>query len=224
MRRPHVARFVGVVAFCALLTVGCSGSDPTPTATPTATAVATLSPTPTDTSPSATPQTETPVPSAEPPLTDDDPVDPVPFPADLAPDTADASAGALLSPVNLRFGVQEGFDRVVLDLEGTGQPGWFSRYVDEPTADGSGAPVELAGEAYLQTAVKGVIYPTEAGAKEFVGPQRFQPDSAGVVEEVVYGSVFEGQVDVFIGLSSKQPFRVFLLENPTRIVIDIYHP
>ena len=57
-----------------------------------------------------------------------------------------------------------------------------------------------------------------------MGPQRFSPASAGVVKEVVYGDVFEGQAEVYIGLASKQPFRVFLLENPTRIVIDIYQP
>ena len=84
--------------------------------------------------------------------------------------------------------------------------------------------MDLEGTAYLQTTVKGVIYPTEPGAKEYVGSRRFQPASAGVIQEVVYGDVFEGQAEVYIGVSSKQPFRVFLLEDPTRIVIDIYHP
>lgn len=205
-----------------MFTVGCPVGDTEPTATVTATSAAT--PTPAASSPSATVPAETVVPSAEPPLTADDPVDAAPFPADLAPDTANASAGAFLSPVNMRFGVHDGYDRIVLDLEGTGQPGWLSRYVDVPRAEGSGEPVALEGAAYLQTTVKGVVYPTEVGAKEYAGPQRFQPTSGGVVEEVVYGSIFEGQVDVYIGLSSQQPFRVFLLEDPTRIVIDIYHP
>lgn len=205
-----------------MLTAGCTGGDPEPTATVAATSAAT--PTPAASSPSATVPAEPVVPSAEAPLTADDPVDAAPFPADLAPDTADASAGAFLSPVSMRFGVHDGYDRIVLDLEGTGQPGWLSQYVDVPRAEGSGEPVALAGAATLQATVKGVVYPTEVGAKEYAGPQRFQPMSAGVVEEVVYGSIFEGQAEVYIGLSSKQPFRVFLLENPTRIVIDIYHP
>lgn len=222
MRRLHLARVLAVAAVSAMLTAGCTGGDPEPTATPTPTPA--LTQTPTDSSPSATPPTETVVPSPAPPLTADDPVDDAPFPADLAPDTADASAGAFLSPVNMRFGVHDGYDRVVLDLEGSGQPGWLSKYVDVPRAEGSGEPVALAGAAYLQTTVKGVVYPTEVGAKEYVGPMRFQPASAGVVEEVVYGAIFEGQAEVYIGLSSQQPFRVFLLENPARVVIDIYHP
>ncbi len=222
MRRPYLARVLAVAAVSAMVTAGCTGGDPEPAATVTATSAAT--PTPTASSPSATPPTETVVPSPEPPLTADDPVDAAPFPADLAPDTADASAAVFLSPVNLRFGVHDGYDRLVLDLEGTGQPGWLSEYVDDPRAEGSGATINLEGTAYLQTTVKGVVYPTESGAQDYVGPMRFQPASAGVIEEVVYGSIFEGQAEVYIGLSSKQPFRVFLLEDPTRIVIDIYHP
>jgi hypothetical protein len=222
MRRHHLTRILAVAAVGAMFTAGCTGSDPVTTATVTATDDAT--PTSAAASPSATAPTETVVPSTGAPSNADDPVDAAPFPADLAPDTADSSSGAFLSPVNMRFGVHDGYDRIVLDLEGSGLPGWLSRYVDVPRAEGSGEPVDLDGAAYLQTTVKGVVYPTEAGAKEYVGPMRFQPASAGVIEEVVYGSIFEGQVDVYIGLSSKQPFRVFLLENPTRVVIDIYHP
>ncbi len=222
MWQPHLARVFAVAVVGSMFTVGCPVGDTEPTATVTATSADT--PNPTAVSPSATLPTETAVPSPEPPLTADDPVDAAPFPVDLAPDTADASAGAFLSPVNVRFGVHDGYDRIVLDLEGSGQPGWLSEYVDNPRAEGSGATVSLEGTADLQTTVKGVVYPTETGAQDYVGPMRFQPTTAGVVEEVVYGPVFEGKAEVYIGLSSKQPFRVFLLEDPTRVVIDIYHP
>jgi hypothetical protein len=229
MRRSQLARVLAVAAVSAMFTAGCTGGDPKPSAT------ATQATTPTAASPSATPMptattqaepssaaSATPSEKAPPPA--NDPADAPPFPADTLPDTSAASAGAFLSPVNLRFGVHDGYDRVVLDLEGTGKPGWLSQYVDVPRAEGSGSVVTLAGTAYLQTTVKGVTYPTEVGAKPYIGLQRFSPASAGVVKEVVYGSVFEGQAEVYIGLASKQPFRVFLLENPTRIVIDIYQP
>lgn len=229
MRQSQLARVLAVAAVSAMFTAGCTGSDPKPTATPAPTAAS-----PAATAQAPTPSTQTPStqkPPAAPASSDapfpwpaNDKADTPPFPADTAPDTADASAGAFLSPLNLRFGVHDGYDRVVLDLEGTGQPGWVSQYVDVPRAEGSGSVVTLAGAVYLQTTVKGVTYPTEVGAKEYMGPQRFSPASAGVVKEVVYGDVFEGQAEVYIGLSSKQPFRVFLLKDPTRIVIDIYHP
>lgn len=219
MQRSHFTRLFAVAALGAILTVGCSGGDPTPTATVTATSdpATTESATPTPTTESATPSTPAPE------VPDDTPA-PVPFPANTQPDTSTASASANLSPVTIRVAAHDGYDRLVLDLAGTGQPGWNSRYVDDPRADGSGEPIDLEGSAYLQTTVKGVIYPTETGAKEYVGSRRFQPASAVVIEEVVYGDVFEGQAEVYIGLSSKQPFRVFLLEDPTRIVIDIYQP
>ncbi len=224
MRRSQLARVLAVAAVSAMFTAGCTGSDPKPTAAPATTASSPAATAQTATPPTQKPSAAPASPSAKVPLPANDPADPPPFPADTAPDTSAASAGAFLSPVNLRFGVHDGYDRVVVDLEGTGQPGWVSQYVDVPRAEGSGSVVTLAGTVYLQTTVKGVTYPTEVGAKEYVGPQRFSPASAGVVKEVVYGDVFEGQAEVYIGLSSKQPFRVFLLESPTRIVIDIYHP
>ncbi len=226
MRRSQLTRVLALATLAAVFTAGCTGGNPKPTASTTPTAT-TSSASPTA---QATPTTMAPSPTASAtaaptsPLPATEPAKAPPFPADTAPDTSAASAGAFLSPVNLRFGVHDGYDRVVLDLEGTGQPGWVSQYVTEPRAEGSGSVISLAGAAYLQTTVKGVTYPTEPGAKPYIGPQRFSPASAGIVKEVVYGDVFEGQAEVYIGLGSKQPFRVFLLENPTRIVIDIYQP
>ncbi|MBO1751711.1 AMIN domain-containing protein [Actinotalea sp. BY-33] len=166
-----------------------------------------------------------PVAGGDEPLPDEDPAgDDAPFPANREPDTSEMSDDARLSPVDLRFGVHDGFDRLVLDLSGPGQPGWLGEYTDDPRLAGSGAPVELAGEASLQTHVRGVVYPTEEGAEEYAGPQRFRPGSAGVVQEVVYGAIYEGQLELYVGLTSEEPFRVFQLEDPTRLVIDVYHP
>ena len=159
------------------------------------------------------------------PLPDEDPADEeMPFPANLEPDTSEVGQGAQLSPVDLRVGVHEEFDRVVLDLTGEGVPGWRAEYVDDPTLQGSGAPVELAGDAALKVVVEGVVYPTAEGAEDYQGPQRIDPEATGVIQEVVYGSIFEGHTEIFIGLASQEPFRVFLLEDPTRVVIDIVHP
>lgn len=224
MHRSHFTRLFAVAAVGAILTAGCGGEDPAPTATVTATSSASTPATPTPTTPTPTTESATPsTPAPTPDVPDDTPA-PVPFPANTAPDTSTASASASLSPVTIRVAAHDGYDRLVLDLTGTGQPGWNSRYVDDPRADGSGEPIDLDGVAYLQTTVKGVIYPTETGAQEYVGARRFHPASADVIAEVVYGDVFEGQAEVYIGLRSKQPFRVFLLEDPTRIVVDIYQP
>lgn len=219
MRQPHLARVVALVAASAMFVVGCTNDDPQPTVTAT---VSTPPATP-EVSPSPSPS---PSPSAaETPLPDDDPpVDAAPFLADREPDTAAVGADAFLSPVDLRFGVHDGYDRVVLDLAGDGTPGWHGEYVEDPTQVAAGEPVYLLGEDYLLILVKGVVYPTEDGAQPFEGPRRITPATGGVIEEVRYGEMFEGQVEIWIGLSSDEPFRVFRLSDPTRVVIDVQHP
>ena len=42
--------------------------------------------------------------------------------------------------------------------------------------------------------------------------------------EVVVGNVFEGLHGVYVGAPSRQPYRVFRLSNPARVVVDIAHP
>jgi hypothetical protein len=210
-------RVAGIVFAGALLLAACTGPVPEPGPSGTS-----ASPAPDPTS-SITPP-DTPHATAS-PLPDEAPAaDVPPFHADTEPDTSTASADAQLSPVNLRFGTHEGYDRIVLDLVGTGTPGWLAEYNPEPRTSGSGEVVDLEGDVYLVVHVSGVVYPTEAGAAEYEGPMNFEPRRAGIVEEVVYGPVFEGQMEIYIGLSSEQPFRVFLLEDPTRVVIDIVHP
>jgi len=158
------------------------------------------------------------------PLPDVGPEDDAPFVANTLPDTSATSAGALLSPTNLRFGVHDGYDRLVLDLEGDGDPGWRAEYVDEPSGQASGEPVDLDGNAFLVINVQGMILPTEPGAVPYEGPDVIQPASGGVIREVVFGSLFEGTQEIFVGLASKEPFRVYLLHSPTRIVLDVQHP
>jgi hypothetical protein len=225
MRRPHLVRAFAVAMAGALVTAGCTSDDQQPTVTETVfspPATSTAEPTAT---PTATPTTEPSIPASEVPLPDDDPpADTAPFVADREPDTATASADARLSPVDLRFGVHDDFDRIVLDLAGAGTPGWLGRYVEDPTQVAQEEPVYLLGDDYLLILVSGVVYPTEDGAQPFEGPRRITPQTGGVVEEVRFGAMFEGQVEIWVGLTSDEPFRVFRLEDPTRVVIDVQHP
>jgi hypothetical protein len=158
------------------------------------------------------------------PLPDEGPDDDAPFVANTEPDTGAASAGALLSPTNLRFGVHDGFDRLVLDLSGDGEPGWLAEYVDTPTGQASGEVVDLEGDASLVITIQGMLLPTEPGAEPYTGPQTISPSGDGVIREVVYGSMFEGTQQIFVGVASKEPFRVYLLADPTRLVLDVQHP
>lgn len=143
------------------------------------------------------------------------------FPADTAVDTEQPSGGPL-GVTAVRVARQEGYDRVVFELDGQspGQPGWRVEYVDEPTAQGSGDPVEVAGEAALSVTITGTGYPFDTGVEE-VEDDPTLPGDLEVVQDVELGGVFEGQYEAFIGTASRAPFRVFRLDDPARVVVDV---
>lgn len=240
--RPHRACALSGLAAAALMLVSCTGADepdqqPAPTGTPVPSPslaqTETQSPEPsqapsTATSEStagATSEAEQGVPpQPEAPLPSEEPTDEAPFVADLETDTQQASEDARLSPTGMRFGVHGDFDRLVIDLSGSGRPGWTAEYTETPIQQGSGREVDLAGNAALAIQIDGVMLPTEEGAEPWEGPEELSPRSAGVVEQVIHGPLFEGTQQIFVGLTSAEPFRVFALEDPTRVVIDVQHP
>ncbi|MFE9233399.1 AMIN-like domain-containing (lipo)protein [Cellulosimicrobium funkei] len=215
-RRP--AAVAGAVLVLALAACSPGGSDDSPSPSSTATSA---SPSPTD-SPSTTPE-----PGAEPtdgaPTPSDDATEaPLPFPANTEPDTQDPSADAALTVTDVRVGHHDGFDRVVFELGGTGTPGWRVEYVDQPVDDASGNVATVDGDAYLQVMISGSGYPTDTGIDLYAGANPVRAGDDGVVEEVLLRGVFEGYTQAFVGVDDEQrPFRVFSLEDPTRVVVDV---
>jgi len=223
-RRRHpvvpAARRVGAAsaAVLALALAACTpgGSDDPPSPSGSATSDA-PDPTPSD---SGTAD-ESPTDDASTP-SDDATEAPVPFPANTEPDTADPSADAALTVTDVRVGHHDGFDRVVLELGGTGTPGWRVEYVDQPIGDGKGDVVAVDGDAYLQVMISGSGYPMDTGVEEYAGPNPVRAGDDGEVEEVRLLGVFEGYTQAFVGVDDeRRPFRVFALEDPTRVVVDV---
>lgn len=139
-------------------------------------------------------------------------------------DPVDQAAGGPGQEITgVRIGVQEGFDRVVLDLTGEEpQLGWSASFQPEAIADPSGEPLEMEGEGFLEVSVAGIDWARES-------PERYDgaavnADSATVVTQVNFGGLFEGHQQVVIGLKSHTAYRVFALSGPARIVIDVRHP
>lgn len=134
-----------------------------------------------------------------------------------------AASGGPLAVTAVRVARQPGYDRVVFELDGRkpGAPGWRIEYVDNPTRDGSGEPLDVAGDATLAIRIEGAGYPEDAGAE--YADSATVPADVRVVEDVVLGAVFEGVYEAWIGTSRKAPFRVFRLEDPARVVVDIRH-
>ncbi|EET77069.1 hypothetical protein CORTU0001_1597 [Corynebacterium tuberculostearicum SK141] len=124
-----------------------------------------------------------------------------------------------LIPTGVRVGAHDGFTRVVIDLEGEGEPGWFTTYTDSPAHQASGKPVEVQGNTFLNLGIEGTPWPATPELKA----KYMQPGTtpgAGVVSEVNYTTTFEAQTQLIIGLEKKTAYSVTYLKDPSRVVID----
>jgi hypothetical protein len=146
------------------------------------------------------------------------------FPANTDPDTADATSDASVTVRDIRLGRQDGFDRVVFEVGGTGAPGWDVRYVDTASSQGRGEALDVAGDAILQVSLTGAGYPYDTGVTEYSAAGPLTAGGTEVVTEVVFDATFEGTTTAFVGTEAKAPFRVYLLQNPTRVVVEVADP
>lgn len=143
------------------------------------------------------------------------------FPANTKPDDGGFGKGGPRWVTGIRTARNDGFDRIVFDLGGKGDPGWYVRYIKKPRQDGSGDPVAVEGDRFLQVVLRGIGYPGFDGVPE-IELGTVTGNGTSLVTEVVPAGVFEGDQLAFIGLTGrKKPFRVFALSNPTRVVVDI---
>jgi hypothetical protein len=146
---------------------------------------------------------------------------PPPFEGDTQPVTREASADAQVTVSDIRTGRQDGYDRVVLEVGGTGAPGWDVRYVDQAHSQGMGGLIEVAGDADLQVTVTGAGYPFDTGVEEWAGPDPLPGTGTRTVTEVAWDATYEGTSVAVVGTTGEAPFRVYALEDPTRIVIEV---
>lgn len=121
---------------------------------------------------------------------------------------------------DVRIALNEGFERVVLEMTGDGVPGYLIEYVDRPVRQcGSGHVVDLAGDGWLQIRLEPARAHTDAG-ESTVEERRREPRQP-VIREAVMTCDFEAQVEWVLGVSSPNRYRVLELRSPTRLVVDI---
>jgi hypothetical protein len=121
---------------------------------------------------------------------------------------------------DVRVGVNQGFDRVVLEFLGSGVPGYRVEYVDRPVHHcGSGDPVPIAGDAWLAITLRGTQAHTDEG-RATVGQRERRLDMP-IIEELEFICDFEGVVEIVLGVSRPNRYRITELQNPTRLIIDI---
>ena len=122
----------------------------------------------------------------------------------------------------MRVGHHEGYDRVVWEFPGSGRPTYQVHYVDTPLGDGSGDPVPVRGDAFVEVLITSVGIPAAGTSRPPDAPASALAGTVIAQALPVYGG-FEGYGQAFIGIRGKQrPLKVTTLTNPTRLVVDVY--
>ena len=107
----------------------------------------------------------------------------------------------------------------MLDVSGP-LTGYDVRYVRSLTYDGSGKPVPLKGKAFLQVRVTPANAHCHNGLSVYSGPRLDRP-GLPTVKGLAFTGDFEAVVSFGLALDHKAGFRVFTLDDPNRIVIDV---
>lgn len=127
---------------------------------------------------------------------------------------------------NVRTGQHYCFDRLVIDLNGP-VAGYTVRYVPQVTQDGSGFPVPLRGQAFLQVTVNAPAYVNGNATYKPAEPNELSNVSGyQTFRQVAWAGSYEGYSSLGLGVRARLPFRVFTLDGPaagSRLVIDVAH-
>jgi hypothetical protein len=145
-----------------------------------------------------------------------------------APAPAGWSAGPLDRPragaypatlVAVRTGRHEGHERVVFEFAGGAVPGYHLAYVDAPVQCGSGDPVPVAGDAWLEVRFEPAYAHTDDGRPTVT--DRSRRVGFPNLRQLELTCDFEAHVTWVLGLASPGHFRVTALAGPARLVVDV---
>ena len=122
--------------------------------------------------------------------------------------------------VDVRVGTHDTYDRVTFEFASQTQvPAFTIRSVTTPTYDGSGAPIQLAGDSYAEIVFQHSSAFDLGGNRTYDGPTDFVPGFK-VLAEVKEAGDFERVLSWAMGLSDSSCWQVSTLQNPARVVVD----
>ncbi len=153
------------------------------------------------------------------------PTDPAPWDSDpwWWLDTA-PSSDAAVTVSGVRAETLDGVDRLVLDLAGDGEPGWVAEVVESAADDGTGDPVDIAGDQIVRLRLAGVAFPV-GGEPAGVEPQLLDVGGPALTQVAVrFWS--EGNLNVFLGVTGhhEPQLAIALTHDPLRLTVDVPHP
>lgn len=199
-----------------LLLAGCGGDSAEPAANDTGTETTE----PASPTPAATEAPSSPSPTARPPG--------MQWPTDDVSAQFTGTVPPVPTLVDIRVGTHpdDGYDRVAFEFDSL--PGYRIGYQQQIVYDGSGEPVELAGDAFIQLVFNPAQAHDDDGNSTLSSPP-VEPVSVGypALEAYVLNGDFEGYVSVALGLTGELGFRVghFSAQNGNEIVyIDVAQP
>jgi hypothetical protein len=129
--------------------------------------------------------------------------------------------------VNVRTGQHYCFDRLVIDLNGSAA-GYTVRFVPQVSRSGSGLPVPLRGQAFIQLTVNAPAY-DDAGQPTYTPATTDELSNVGgyqTFRQVAWAGTFEGYTTLALGVRARLPFRVLAVPGPdagSRLVVDVAH-
>jgi hypothetical protein len=132
--------------------------------------------------------------------------------------TATAAPPAVPTLIGIRAAHHPTFDRIVFDFRGGLPASHTAGYVPQLIGDPSGLPVPIAGRAILEVRLEPANAHDDAG--NVTAPGRIAFGLPNIVTAVRAGD-FEAVTTYGIGLAKRQPFRLFTLSKPDRVVIDV---
>jgi hypothetical protein len=141
-------------------------------------------------------------------------------PADWTERTVDVTReGGVATLRAVRTGSHEGFVRVVFEFAER-VPGYHLEYVDRPVRQcGSGEPVPVAGDAWLEVRLRPAQAHTEAG--EPTVAERDRRLDLTPLHQLTLTCDFEADVTWVLGLATPGRYRVAEASGPPRLVVDV---
>ncbi|MFK4270271.1 AMIN-like domain-containing (lipo)protein [Streptomyces milbemycinicus] len=129
---------------------------------------------------------------------------------------------------NVTTGKHTCYDRMVFDVRGTtSKIGYHVGYVTKFRQNGTGDEIRVKGGAILEIVVNSPSYnPSNPAQKTYAGePGKSLPgvDVTGykTFRDTKFGTSFEGQTQVGLGLRAKLPFRV--QQSGDKLIVDVAH-
>ena len=140
--------------------------------------------------------------------------------------TAGAAAGATTPVVptltQISAAHHPGFDRLVFQFSGPVPAQHSARYVSQVIGDASGLPVNVVGSAKLLVRFSPAAGHNAQGSVTYGATQRTYA-LPGLIQVVNAGD-FESVLSFGVGVARSEPFHMFTLTHPSRVVIDVRTP